>query len=417
MKTQFPSWLQQSFILLLWGLIFYLAGLPSLKFNDPISSIAIIWFPSGVAVAAFLSARWRDYPEFIVIFTLATTLLDEQWDTPHTFALSLLYAFLSIPSTVFIAWTVRCFARMYDDLHIILVWIGSTLAISALDSLIVGSSYAMAQNLAPFSLFWHGFIADVTGIFFATPIVMGVLNQHERFAANSVISKCIAFVIWLELCTITGIVFGHDLPWMAKHATSLYFGLVCLPIVAVMLLSVLWGNLGGSVALLTLGGIVIYYTDQHKGPFSLKNLSYTESLLLALSYLSATALLVIFIRVVRRLNNNRDVGGHGAFYRLSTASGMIHWENTLSTLPGNMQPSGLKCIDDVLQRVHPRDKDKLHAHWLSAARNQHTALIFRIQVPDGQWVTLVDQGSMHMIADGEDIIVGNWQASRFHLAL
>jgi integral membrane sensor domain MASE1 len=417
MKALFPTWLQQSFILLLWGLVFYLAGLPSLKFDDPTSSIAIIWFPAGVAVAAFMSARWRDYPALIIIFTLATALLDEQWDTPLTFALSLLYAFLSIPSTVAIAWTVRRFARMHDDLHIILVWIVATLAISALDSLIVGSGYAVAQGLTPLGLFWHGFIADVTGIFFAAPIVMGFLNQQERFAANSVMSKCIGFVLWLALCAIAGIIFGHELPWVAKHATALYFGLACLPIAAVMLLSLFWGSLGGSVALLTLGAIVIYYTDQHKGPFFLKSLAYTESLLLALSYLSAAALLVVFIRVVRRLTRNRDANGNGVFYRLAPASGEILWENTLSALPGNMQPGELHRVDDVLQRVHPRDRDKLRTHWLSASHDQHAALIFRIQVSDGQWVTLVDRSSMHMVADGEDIIVGNWQASRFHLAL
>lgn len=77
MKAYFPTWLQQLSILLMWGLIFYLAGLTSLKFDDPDSSIAIIWFPAGVAVAAFLSARWRDYPSLIVIFTLANVLLDE----------------------------------------------------------------------------------------------------------------------------------------------------------------------------------------------------------------------------------------------------------------------------------------------------------------------------------------------------
>lgn len=409
--------LKQLFILLLWGLVFYLAGLSSLKFDDPTSSIAIIWFPAGVAFAAFLNARWCDYPALIAIFTLATALLDEQWDTPITFALSLLYAFLSIPSTVAIAWTVRRFARMHDDLHIILVWIVATFAISALDSLIVGSGYAVAQGLTPLSLFWHGFIADVTGIFFTAPIVMGLLIQHQRFAANSVVSKYIGFVLWLVMCAIAGIVFGHDFPWVAKHATALYFGLACLPIAAMMLISIFWGSLGGSVALLTLGAIVIYYTDQHKGPFFLKSLVYTESLLLALSYLSATALLVVFIRVVRSLTNNRLTGGHGAFYRLSPTSGVINWENTLSTLPGNMQPGGLSCVDDVLQHVHPRDKDKLRTHWLSTTRDQHAALIFRIQTPDGQWVTLVDRGSMHMVAGGEDIIVGNWQASRFHLAL
>lgn len=386
-------------------------------FGDTTSHIAIIWFPAGVSVAAFLRARWRYYPALIIVFTLATALLFEQWDVPHPFALSLLYAFLSTPSPVIIAWVVRRFAWMHDALHFVIVWIVATLAISALDSLIVGGGYALVLGLAPLSLFWHGFIADITGIFFATPIVMGFLNQHERFEAISLRSKCVGFALWLMMCAIAGIVFGHDYPWVAKHATALYFGLACLPIVAVMLLSVVWGSPGGSLALLTLGAIVIYYTDQHKGPFFLKSLAYTESLLLALSYLSATALLVVFIRVVKRLTNNRNSVPQAAFYRTAPGSGVIHWENTLSQLPGNLQFAELSRIEDVLQHVHPSDKDKLRAHWLSLTKKQHSSLTFRIQAPEGQWMTLVDRGSMHRVANGEYIIVGNWQASRFLLAL
>ena len=79
MKTYFPSWLQQTAILLLWGLVYYLSGLISLKFDDPNSAIAIVWFPSGVAVAALLSARWRDYPALILIFAVTSILQDEAW--------------------------------------------------------------------------------------------------------------------------------------------------------------------------------------------------------------------------------------------------------------------------------------------------------------------------------------------------
>lgn len=422
MKTHFPIWLQQSFILIVWGLVFYLAGLPSLRFNDPDSSISIIWFPAGVAVAAFLSARWRDYPALIVIFTLSTVLLDGDWSSPLTFAISLLYAFLSIPSTVAIAWAVRRFARLNDDLHIILVWIIATLAISALDSLLLGGGFALVDGKQVFSLFWDGFLADITGIFFATPIVMGFINKNEHTSTDNHVSKLIGLVFWLLLCAVAGIIFGHDLPWVAKHAAALYFALACLPIVLVMILCVFWGNLGGSVALLTLGAIVLYFTDQHKGPFFLKSFPYIESLFLALSYLSATTLLVVFIRVVRRSTRNHDpetglIAVNGVFYRLNTSSCSLIWENDLTVLLGNMGPHTLSSVEDVLQRVDPRDRNILRAHWFDVSQGKRASLIFRIQAFNDQWITLVDRGSMHMVSEGDNIIVGNWQASRYHLAL
>jgi hypothetical protein len=317
---------------------------------------------------------------------------------------------------------VRRFARLNDDLHIILVWIVATLVISAVDSLVVVGGFALVHDQPFLELFSQGFIADITGIFFATPIVMGFINKNESSSASSCVSKSIGFALWLLLCATAGVVFGHELPWVAKHATALYFGLACLPIAIVMIISVFWGNLGGSVALLTLGAIVIYFTDQHQGPFFLKSLTYTESLFLALTYLSATTLLVVFIRVLRRSTRNHDpetgrIVGNGVFYRLNTSSGSFIWENDLSILLGDMTDGALDILEEVLQRVHPRDKEKLRSHWLACSQDKRGSMIFRIQTFNDQWITLVDKGSVHMVLDGEDIIVGNWQASRYHLAL
>jgi len=121
-------------------------------------------------------------------------------------------------------------------------------------------------------------------------------NRHCR--------QFFGIVLLLLLCAITGFIFGSQATELLHHTAALYFALACLPIVLTMMLSVACGNRGGSVALLTLGIIVIYYTDQHKGPFFLQGLQFTESLVLALSYLSATALLVIFTRVLCCTVNN-----------------------------------------------------------------------------------------------------------------
>lgn len=138
--------------------------------------------------------------------------------------------------------------------------------------------------------------------------------------------------------------------------------------------------------------------------------------------MSATTLLVVFIRVLRRSTRNHDpetgrIVGNGVFYRLNTSSGSFIWENDLSILLGNMTDGALDNLEEVLQRVHPRDKQKLRSHWLACSQDKHSSMIFRIQTFNDQWITLVDKGSVHMVLDGEDIIVGNWQASRYHLAL
>lgn len=422
MKTYFPSWLQRTFILLLWGGVYYLSGLISLKFDDPNSAIAIVWFPSGVAVAAFLSARWRDYPVLILIFALMSVLLDEAWQSVPIFVTTLGYSLLAMPANVLIAWIVRRFSRANDDLHVILLWICSTFIVSLLDALLVGGGYAFITDQPMTKTIWNGFVADVTGIFFATTVVMGFVNKRGPAASASWPTRLAGLALLLLLCAATAFIFDYKGTWLRTEAAALYFALSCLPIVLTMMLSLVWGNRGGSIGLVALGAIVIHFTDQHQGPFFLHGLSFTESLLLALSYLSAAALLIVFVRVVRRSTNrfNPDTGrlaGNGVLYRLEPATGVFNWENDLSSLLGSASPDEFNTVERVLRHVHPSDREKLRQHWFTPAKARHSALIFRIKTNNDEWLTLVDSGGVAMSNGGSRIIVGNWQTSHYDLAI
>lgn len=422
MKTYFPSWLQRTFILLLWGMVYYLSGLISLKFDDPSSAIAIVWFPSGVAVAAFLSARWRDYPVLILIFALTSALLDEAWQSVPIFVITLGYSLLAMPANVLIAWIVRRFSRANDDLHVILLWICATFIVSLFDALLVGGGYAFFTDQPLAKTIWNGFVADVTGIFFATTVVMGFVNKRGPVASASWPTRLAGLALLLLLCAATAFIFDYKGTWLRTEAAALYFALSCLPIVLTMMLSLVWGNRGGSIGLLALGAIVIHFTDQHQGPFFLRGLSFTESLLLALSYLSAAALLIVFVRVVRRSTNrfNPDTGrlaGNGVLYRLEPATGVFNWENDLSSLLGSASPDEFNTVERVLRHVHPADREKLRQHWFTPAQTRHSALIFRIKTNNDEWLTLVDSGGVAMSNGGARIIVGNWQTSHYDLAI
>ncbi|ATF92068.1 Predicted integral membrane sensor domain [Cedecea neteri] len=422
MKTYFPSWLQQTAILLLWGLVYYLSGLISLKFDDPNSAIAIVWLPSGVAVAAFLSARWRDYPALILIFALASVLLDEAWQSIPLFLTTLGYSLLAMPANVLIAWLVRRFSRPNDDLHVILLWISATFVVSVFDALIVGGGYAFFTDQPVAKTISNGFVADVTGIFFATTVVMGFVNKRGPRAALSWSTRLAGLALLLLICAATVFIFDYSGTWLKTEAAALYFALSCLPIVLTMMLSLVWGNRGGSVGLLALGAIVIHFTDQHQGPFFLRGLNFTESLLLALSYLSATALLIVFVRVLRRSTTrfNPDTGrlaGNGILYRLEPETGVFSWENDLSSLLGAGYRAEFDTVERVLGYVHPSDREKLRQHWLGPVQNKHKPLIFRIKANDDEWLTLVDSGGVAMSNGGKRIIVGNWQASHYDLAI
>ncbi|WP_411751062.1 MASE1 domain-containing protein [Serratia sp. (in: enterobacteria)] len=418
MTPHVPSYVRQLFTLLLWGLIYYLAGLISLKFDDPDSPIAIVWFPSGVAVAAFLLTRWRSYLSLFVILTLAGLFLRAGWQ--HNPLISLTDALLSMPANVAIAWAVRRFARLNDDLHTILICITATLIFSGLDALIIGGGYALINHQPLFSLFWQNFIADVTGIIFATTVIMGFINRRLDPAGCNLPMGLLGGALWLLLCVSVWFIFGYPFLWLQHNAAALYFALACLPIILAIMLSVAWGHRGGSLALLTLGLGVIYYTNHQHGPFFLKGLHLNESLLLALSYLSATALLIVFIRVLKHSTNsfNPDTGritGKGVIYSLNPRTGILHWEDELSSLFEQKVPSKLDTMDGVMQWVHPHDQGKLRDHWLLNNNPQfRPPLVFRIQMPQGEWLTLVDTSSVLLDEEEQSIIVGNWQASHYH---
>jgi len=210
MKTNIPSWLQQTAILLLWGLVYYLSGLMSLKFDDTNSAIAIVWFPPGVAVAAFLSARWRHYPALILIFVLASVLQDRAWQNLPTFLISVGYSLLEMPANVLIAWIVRRFARPNDDLHVIILWICSTFVISMLDALIVAGGYAFLSGQPIMTTIWNGFVADVTGIFFATTVVMGFVNKRGHQAFLPWTKQLGGLALLLSICALTVFIFGYS---------------------------------------------------------------------------------------------------------------------------------------------------------------------------------------------------------------
>jgi len=415
MKTQLPFWMKQTGLILLWGIVFYLAGLVSFTLDDSANSFAIIWFPSGVAVAAFLTIRWRDYPILLILFSLISVLFYPGIHNKY-YLIMLLYGMLSIPSTLAIAWVVRRFAHLNDDLHAMLLWIGATLLLSLIDALIISSVFSYVNQTHFLRLFWYLLIANVSGIFFATTVIMGLINQHEYHRRPGYVRLFIGGFLWGAVCLVAWSIFSENVPWQLNQYTRVYFLLSCLPIVLTMMLSITLGNRGGSSALFALAAIVIYYTDQRSGPFFVSDLNYQDSLILAWCYLSAAALLVVFIRVMRHSTTRFDpdtgrIAGNGAIYRLQPETGWVTWDNKLSALLGSQVPSSLNSVASILQHVHPDDRYKLYQHWFSPAEENGTHMVFRLRDAKGEWRTLIDSGLVTVSFGTDTVLVGNWQIS------
>ena len=198
---------------------------------------------------------------------------------------------------------------------------------------------------------------------------------------------------------------------------AVYFILACLPIALALAVCVTWRSPGGSIALLVLGSIVVNYTDQKTGPFYVPGLLEGEPLLLAQSYLSITALLVVVIRLMTQSAKPYDpqtgrLGGDGVMYQLHPETGDILWDDNLdSLLDIGTRPLG--TIEQVLARVHPEDREKLKQHWSPDTRTHASSLAFRIDKGNGDWLTLYDQSPGAMRDARGQVFVGNWQSSRY----
>lgn len=414
-----PTVLQRSGVLLLWAVTYYVTGVVSLAFEDPVSQMAIIWFPAGISVSAFLSSRRAEWPLLFAVFLVARLLLDEHgWQ--HLPAAVTLSA-MALSGSVAIAWFVRRFARRGDELHAILLWLLATLAVCCALALLRKGWQMLAGEVSP-NTFLTNWMSGMNGVFFSTVVVMNLLNSNLRdFPAR--LRTRLAGGVWLLLLGLnTWYVFGATPLWLIDRLGSdagaaAYFILACLPIALTLAVCITWRSPGGSIALLVLGSIVVNFTDQKTGPFYVHGLLEGEPLLLAQSYLSITALLVLVIRLMRQSAQPYDLqtgrlAGSGVMYQLHPGTGEILWDDNLETLL-DVGAAPLHTVQQVLERVHPEDRDSLKRHWSPETHTRAASLAFRIDKGNGEWLTLYDQSPGALRDAHGQVIVGNWQSGRY----
>ncbi|MEJ1268975.1 MASE1 domain-containing protein [Pantoea ananatis] len=140
---KFVSAVMSNFIAMtIWAVLYYLSGVLSLRFDDPQLHISVVWFPAGVATAAFLNSRWRLWPALCVLFVVLDVILDKP--SFSRLPTETFYAILDLPSSLIIAWIVKRFSRPGDDLNIIMLWFASTIIISFLDAVLFGIGLSLA---------------------------------------------------------------------------------------------------------------------------------------------------------------------------------------------------------------------------------------------------------------------------------
>lgn len=404
------SFLRYSSGLFLWALSYYLVAIASLAFDDPQSQKAIIWFPAGVAVAAFLSSRRSRWPLLLLALLVAKVLLANHGE--YSVWRIIFSAAFGVLGALAIAGLVRYFARPGDELHEVIVWVVATFLVSAAWVILLKMGAELMGDEFPQNTFWATWISLINGIFFATIIVMGLVHPHS--VLRPVKPRAAIFgMLWLLLLgLVTWYVFSGPPRWLVSivqtnAGAALYFMLTCLPLVFTIIVTVVGGRRMSSLALLVLGIMVVSYTDQRIGPFYLVGLLRGEPLVLAQSYLSIIALLVGVIRATTAGTTNPK----SVAYQLHLASGQLSWDDHAHLLLG-VSPHSLSSQQEVMRRVHPDDLDKLKDHWLrDSPIGQSECLALRFRQDNGGWLSIRDLSPGILLrADGR-LRVGVWRVT------
>ncbi|HBY1517853.1 TPA: MASE1 domain-containing protein, partial [Klebsiella aerogenes] len=164
--------------LIIWPVIYLILAFISLKLDDPQNRVAMVWFPAGAAVSAFLSLPRRFWPAMYIVLFAARAGMDVLMR--HSSETSLILSLISVSGDVTVALAVQHYSRGQDDFRKVCVWLISTLIISALAGM-AAAGWLSSRHPVSFAdtiaLWWA---ANVSGNIVATTVLTGLTWEPAR---------------------------------------------------------------------------------------------------------------------------------------------------------------------------------------------------------------------------------------------
>ncbi|MEB6336591.1 MASE1 domain-containing protein [Serratia rhizosphaerae] len=396
--------------LLFWCALYFLTGYISLYMDAPVSRVAVVWFPAGVAVSAFLIFGRGYWPMLFLALFLTRVLLDVA--LRHTLETSLALSAISLANDLAVAWCVRYFAAARDQLRRVGVWLLATLGTSVISGVLGGGWLALRHEIDFVQTVWMWWASNVVGTILLTTILMGLLWRSGPFNVRRLLS---GGVLWLLLCLSAWYVFHQ--PVGGTHGTALQFALACLPVMLMIAIPVMSGNRFGAFAFLCFSIIVIYYSWQRYGPFFIPGLRDGEPLLLAQCYLSATALLLSFVYVQKRAavtasEAEERMAGFGqgkAAYHLEPQSGRLTWDENIHT-PLSQQLAAISNVEQLFALLSAEDSSAMQQRWQQVLQQGGNSETFRfhLALPPSNRIAVSENRLLGLRGPAGVVIVGYW---------
>lgn len=390
--------------LMMWGFIYMLLAFISLELDNPQSRVAMVWLPAGAAVSACLSLPRLWWPGLYLTLIMVRYGLDMLMR--HSMETSIIISLISISGDFLVAASVQYFGRHRDDAHKASVWLLCTFLVSALCAA-AGSAWLSSRHAIPFTdtaLLWWA--ANVSGNIVATTVLTGITFEPPRLKYQDVIKT---FTCIMIVAITSSLIFS--MPGGEEEHAGLIYGLACLPVLLMVVTPLVAGTQAGALTFLTLSIIVIFFSWHKDGPFFIRGLQFGEPLLLAQCYLSGTALLTIFIRLVLKSPEARgmQLSDDEISYRLNVSSGRIDWDPQGSDVLRSAT-SSLDHREVLLSSVSAEIRAMLLVRWQNVLSGtaENTPLIFRLTPPSGKALPVCERNLFFLADAAGGYIVGNW---------
>lgn len=410
---------------ILWGALYLVAAIVSHRLNGPVDMTGYLWLPAGVTMAAFMLRPYREWPGLGAAFAVAQLALAaiERTNPAH----AMLFVLDEAGSAALGVALVRLARVPLEGLYFVRAMLAAGAFSAVLGALFGAAWFAWSQGGAFGHVLRIWAASDFLGVLIVTP-VLAAWSRFRAFRSGGTdrTDFLLGLAAFIALAASAYLIFDGNS--VAKFGGGIGFAMTYVPLFFAVVVALLWGGRGGSVAVLLLTLVALTQTAEGDGPFATLDQHYGQSLLEAQLYIGIAALLVLLVSALKTTREqlheqsaqwqNRVelalAASHQLVYTIDPATGRIEWGGDVVLAFGH-EAASMASISTVMQLVHPDDRNTLRARWLGTAPLDDEATTparrqrLRITARDGTLHTVVDTGGPLTDAVGNTALVaGTW---------
>ena len=351
-----------------WLLLALLSYTP----GDTIASIALVWLPTGAALAVAGVVSPPKLPWVIGASAVAAGVFSFGSGMPPVTAL---VEGLGEAVSVLSGAALLRASRDWTDAR--LRWLGQVAA-CAIASVLNASSFVIAWRLSDADLPWGiSWILVAVGEWLGALLIVPVVVSFSAFRARrsggmTMLHFGGGALAYAAFLIAANLVFQGNVA--ERFGESLGPSLTYLPLALLVLTALVWGERGGTLAIALGAALMIGWTAVGRGPFALNEGFPGEALLEVQAFVAAIALLAglmlsLQAHTVQALDEARrwrlrylHVLESGSFATLTidAHSGACDWSDNASQFLG-IAPD--RSVSALIERADPADQPLMRSQW------------------------------------------------------